>query len=34
MQSKAKEKASKRGKKEYDEKRIVKILVFERYTIP
>ena len=27
-------KASKRGKNEYDEKRIGKILVFESYTIP
>ena len=29
-----KKKASKRGKNEYDEKRIGKILVFKSYTIP
>ena len=29
-----KKKASKRGKKEYDEKRIVKILIFKSYAIP
>ena len=29
-----KKKASKRGKKEYDKKRIVKILIFKSYAIP